>query len=75
MVLQAKEAFHNTIFREIMITACWIIWKIQNKIIFDNGQKCITQWKRQFKDELGLVCTRARESKSRLISLWGDSYN
>jgi hypothetical protein len=57
-----------------MITACWIIWKTRNKIIFDNGQKCITQWKRHFKDKLSLVCTKAKENKSRLISLWRDSY-
>jgi hypothetical protein len=74
MILQAKEDFHNIIFREIMITACWIIWKTRNKVIFDNGQKCIAEWKRQFKDELALVCTKARGSKSTLISLWRDSF-
>jgi len=75
MVLQAREIFHNIIFREIMIIACWIIWKTHNSIIFDNGQKSIDQWKRNFKDELGLVCTKAKASKSLLISLWRDSFS
>jgi hypothetical protein len=30
MILQAREAFDNSIFREIVITACWVIWTTRN---------------------------------------------
>ena len=41
MVIEARESFGNSIFREIFITACWIIWLTRNSIIFDNGQVSI----------------------------------
>ena len=37
MILQARENFGNANFREIVITACWIIWTTRNGVIFDNG--------------------------------------
>lgn len=74
MILQARADFDSTIFREIIITACWVIWNTRNKIIFDNGQKNADQWKRQFRDELGLVCTKAKGSRSTLLSAWRDNY-
>lgn len=75
MILQAREEFHNVIFREIVIMACWIIWTTRNSIIFYNGQRSIELWKRNFRVELGLVCTKAKASRSTLISLWRDSYS
>jgi hypothetical protein len=74
MFLQAREAFQSVIFREVVITACWIIWTTRNKIIFDNGQRNVVAWKRRFKEELGLVCTKAKPSRSALLSVWRDSY-
>ena len=29
MVIEARTTFGHCIFREIMITACWIIWKLE----------------------------------------------
>lgn len=75
MILQARIDFQNIISREIVITACWIIWITRNSIIFDNGQRSINLWKTKFRDELGLVCTKAKASKSILISLWIDSFS
>ena len=63
MILQARENFGNANFREIVITACWIIWTTRNGVIFDNGQININIWKRQFKEELGLVCTKAKPNR------------
>jgi hypothetical protein len=37
MVIKARTIFGHSIFRELMITACWIKWKTRNNIIFDNG--------------------------------------
>jgi hypothetical protein len=74
MILQARMNFGSVIFREILITACWILWNTRNSIIFDNGHKNLQVWKRQFKDELGLVCTKAKPSISAAINSWKESY-
>jgi hypothetical protein len=60
---------------EIFITACWIIWTTRNKIIFDQGQVNLNGWKREFKEEFGLVCTKTKASRQPSLSSWRDSYN
>jgi hypothetical protein len=60
---------------EIFITACWIIWTTRNKIIFDQGQVNLNDWKREFKEEFGLVCTKTKASRQPSLSSWRDSYN
>jgi hypothetical protein len=35
MIIRARTDFGSHIFREIFISACWIIWKAWNGIIFD----------------------------------------
>lgn len=73
MVLRAKEDFGNIIFREVLITGCWSIWCIRNKIIFDNDIRSLERWKILFYSELGLVCIKSKPNKSNLISAWRDS--
>ena len=60
MVIEARSNFDSPIFREIFITACWIISTTRNKVIFDQGQVNLNGWKREFKEEFGLVCTKAK---------------
>lgn len=74
MILQARADFDSVIFREVLITACWIIWTMRNSIIFDNGQKDINLWRRKFHLEFGLVCTKAKNERRTLLSLWRDNY-
>lgn len=38
MLLAARQAFGSKIFREIIITATWVIWLVWNGVIFDNEQ-------------------------------------
>jgi hypothetical protein len=33
MVIEARTAFGSSIFREIFIAACWIIWTTRNGVI------------------------------------------
>jgi hypothetical protein len=75
MVIQARSDFGNPQFREIFMTACWIIWTTRNKVIFDNGQINISIWKREFKEELDLVCAKAKPSRQTQLSLQRDSYS
>jgi hypothetical protein len=74
MVIEAREAFGNSIFKEVFITACWIIWLTRNGVIFDNGQININAWRRQFKGELGYMCTKAKLARQTQLNLWRDSY-
>jgi hypothetical protein len=75
MLIQAREAFGGIIFREIFITTCWVIWLTRNNVIFNNGQININSWKFRFKEELGLVCTKAKRTKQSLLNLWRDNYS
>jgi hypothetical protein len=38
MVIVARTEFDSSIFREIFVTACWVIWKTRNAVIFNNAQ-------------------------------------
>lgn len=73
MVITARKQFGSNIFREILITACWTIWLVRNGIIFDNQQPSISNWKRRFKEELGLVCTKAKPARQQALNLWRDN--
>ena len=74
MILQVRADFDNIIFREIVITTCQVILTTRNRIIFDNGQRNVNQWKRQFRDEFGLVCTKAKPARSIILSLWRELF-
>jgi hypothetical protein len=74
MVIVARSNFGNPIFREIFIIACWVIWTTRNAIIFDNEQVDHSKWKRLFKQELGLVCTKAKPAIVSTLNVWRDSY-
>ena len=73
MLITARRDFGSSIFREILITACWVLWKTRNAAIFDNVQPQLATWKIQLKEEIGLVCTKAKEEKSLLLRLWRDN--
>ena len=73
MLITARRDFGISIFREILITACWVLWKTRNAAIFDNVQPQLATWKIQLKEEIGLVCTKAKEEKSLLLRLWRDN--
>lgn len=74
MVIDAREAFRSSIFRENFITACWAIWLTKNDVIFDHGHVNLDTWKRKFKEEFGYVCTRAKPAKQVELNLWRDSH-
>lgn len=74
MVIEARTNFGHPIFRELMITACWIIWKMRNSIIFDNGTCSLHLWKTMFKEELGLVCIKAKDVIKGPLNIWRDSF-
>ena len=63
MVITTRNAFGKLTFRELVITACWIIWEKRNGIIFD-GERCsLSKWKNDLKKELALVCMKAKRGR------------
>jgi hypothetical protein len=60
MVIEARTNFGNIIFREIVIAACWIIWTSRNRLIFDNIPCNMDNWKARFKEDIGLICIKAK---------------
>jgi len=43
-------------------------------LIFDNEQADLIMWKKQFKEELGQVCTNAKPAIESSLHNWTDSY-
>jgi len=74
MIIEARTSFGNNIFREVFITACWIIWLTRNAVVFDSGQIDINAWKRHFREEFGLVCTKAKPARQQQLRQWRDSF-
>jgi len=74
MVIRARNAFGNLICRELVITACWIIWKTRIGIIFD-GEYCnLSKWKLDFKEELALVCIKAKRVRKIELKPWCENF-
>jgi hypothetical protein len=61
-IVHARRDFGRKLFREILIVACWALWKHINEVIFDEVNLSLTRWKFIFKEELRLVLFRARPS-------------
>jgi hypothetical protein len=70
MIIQARTDFGSHIFRDIFISACWVIWKARNGIIFDNQAVTLLDWRAALKEELGHVCIKARKSISDPLFIW-----
>jgi hypothetical protein len=74
MVIEGRTNFGSPIFREICITTCWVIWTTRNAVIFDNGPISLNEWKRSFKAEFGLVCTKANPKRQAPLRTRRDSF-
>ena len=73
MIIQARTDFGNHIFREIFISACWTIWNDRNGFIFDNKATSLADWRAALKEDLGLVCIKAKKSISEPLNLWREN--
>jgi hypothetical protein len=69
-IVQARRDFGRKFFREILIVACWVLWKHKNEVIFDDVNLSLVRWKFIFKEELRLVLIRARPSLKQELELW-----
>jgi hypothetical protein len=75
ITIEARTAFGNPIFREIVITTCCTIWILRNGLIFDNKPCNIHSWKLLFKEQLGLVCAKLVKPsiEGPLRTIWKES--
>jgi hypothetical protein len=51
----AKKDFAQPFFMEILIMACWNIWKIRNGKIFENQRPTFTKWKNAFIHDMTIL--------------------
>ncbi|KAF8653525.1 hypothetical protein HU200_062276 [Digitaria exilis] len=60
MTILARQAFGSSIFREILILACWAIWYHMNSIISDQGLRSFARWRTTFVKEIMKLLTLRR---------------
>jgi hypothetical protein len=73
MIIHARLDFGSHIFKEIFISACWTIWKARNRIIFYNKATSLMEWRAALKEDLGLVCIKAKKNIADPLSIWRES--
>lgn len=69
MIIEARMKFGAAIFREVVISAGWCIWISRIGVLFDNKPCNITSWKIHFKEEIGLICIKAKPSRAGSLKL------
>jgi len=74
MVCQARNTFGSTAFRELVITAYWVIWTTRNGVIFYAKSYSLNQWKFAFKEEIGLVCIKAKKKIRDVLLSWCENF-
>lgn len=70
MIIEARTNFGSSIFREIVIAACWAIWNSRNGLIFDNKPCNLSNWKAFLKEEIGLICIKAKPNLEGALWQW-----
>ena len=69
----AKASFQGPCFTEIVILACWAIWKQRNGWIFKNIKPSFRGWKTTFVYEVSLLKYRVRAVDVPILSSWLDN--
>jgi len=66
MMCQATAAFGDIVFKELVITACWVIF---------NGKTFkLALWRHSFKKEIGLVCIMDKKKIRDLLLVWCETF-
>ena len=67
---RAKRDFTGPCFMEIVILACWNIWKQHNGWIFKNVRPSFRAWKALFVLDISLLKFRVKPSDAHSIDSW-----
>jgi hypothetical protein len=73
MLKNTKRRFKGPCFVEIIILACWNIWKQRNNKIFKNIQPTFRNWREGFFSDVTLLKHRVKESTVPFLSSWLDN--
>ena len=73
VITQIKKEFNDPCFLEIVILACWVIWKQRNARIFKGEKPTFKGWKRLFLGELTLLMHRVKADVRQNLSSWIDN--
>jgi hypothetical protein len=71
-ILAAKKSFLGPCFIEIVILACWCIWKQRNGWIFKNIRPTFRGWKSSFVYEITLLRHRVKDCTASDLVSWLD---
>jgi hypothetical protein len=63
-VAAAQRDFGKPFFIEVMILACWHIWKQRNGKIFQHERPTFAKWKCNFIDDITLLSHRIKAKHS-----------
>jgi hypothetical protein len=69
----AKKSFLGPCFAEIVIIACWCIWKQRNGWIFKNIRPTFRRWKSSFVQEVTMLKHRVKKDTVPVLLSWIDT--
>jgi hypothetical protein len=71
-IMAAKKSFLGPCFIEIVILACWCIWKQRNGWIFKNIRPTFRRWKSSFVYEVTLLKHKVKDCTASDLVSWLD---
>jgi hypothetical protein len=72
-MIGAKPSFIGPCFSEIVILACWCIWKQRNGWIFKSIGPTLRRWKASFIHEVTMLKHRVKDDTVHKLLSWIDS--
>jgi hypothetical protein len=73
MFVKARKSFSKPFFTEVVILACWHIWKQRNWPAFENIKPSFAFWKYQFVHEVSLHVHRVKDKHADIFKSWIDN--
>lgn len=70
LIQQGKNSSSKFCFSELVILTCWSIWRLRNKVIFQNEAVSLVAWRREFRDVFTLVIHRVKPSLQNAFISW-----
>jgi hypothetical protein len=74
MLMQAKKQFKGPCFVEIVILACWNMWKQRNDKIFKGLRPTFRAWKAGFVQDTTLLKYKLRKSDVSSLAFWINTF-
>ena len=67
---QARVSFSKPFFMEVVILACWHIWKQRNGWIFENVRPSFNSWKRNIIHDISMLEHRIKSKHVQSLKAW-----